>query len=157
MQVSAYQSTEVTGHFDKKYNEQSLRQFAPKQKSRKKWLIVQPVSNTNMMVDSGSVSMPSNLSMVTTLVAHLFDVTFEEMKPRLRHFDWDKYDTYRYMFEPENMSGEKPLKNFVKLQKEGYRGKAIPQRMQGKPLNWVWLANYKMNRFTSRLKPDLYL
>ncbi len=66
MQASAYQSTEVTGRFDKKYNEQSLRQFTSKQKSRKKWLIGQPVSNTNMMVDSGSVSMPLNLSMVAT-------------------------------------------------------------------------------------------
>ncbi len=82
---------------------------------------------------------------------------YEEMKPRLRHFDWDKYDTYHYMFEPYGMSGEKLLENFIKLQKEVYKGKAIMKRMQGKPFNWVWLANYKMNRFTSKLRPETYL
>ena len=81
---------------------------------------------------------------------------FDEMKPRIRHFDWDKYDTYHYMFEPTNMSGERLLSNFVKLQKEVYKGRAIMQRMAGKPLNWVWLANYAMNRFTSKLSPEYY-
>ena len=82
---------------------------------------------------------------------------FEEMKPRLRHLDWSRYDTYHYMFEPRKISGEKLLENFVKLQKEVYRGRAIMRRMYGKPLNWVWLANFMMNRFTSRLTPDMYL
>jgi bacteriochlorophyllide d C-12(1)-methyltransferase len=45
-------------------------------KSRKKWLLVQPVSNTSMMVDSGSVSMPLNLMMVATLAGQLFEVDF---------------------------------------------------------------------------------
>lgn len=81
---------------------------------------------------------------------------FDEMKPRIRHFDWDKYDTYHYMFEPTNMTGERLLENFVKLQKEVYKGRAIMQRMAGKPLNWVWLANYAMNRFTSKLSPEYY-
>jgi len=79
------------------------------------------------------------------------------MKPRIRHFDWDKYDTYHYMFEPTGMSEETLLKNFVKLQKDVYKGRAIMQRMQGKPLNWVWLANFMMNRFTSKLTPEIYL
>jgi len=82
---------------------------------------------------------------------------FDEMKPRIRHFDWDKYDTYHYMFEPTGMSGETLLKNFVKLQQEVYKGRAIMKRMQGKPLNWVWLANFMMNRFTNRLTPEIYL
>ncbi|TCD48488.1 radical SAM protein [Chlorobium sp. N1] len=82
---------------------------------------------------------------------------FEEMKPRIRHFDWDKYDTYHYMFEPKGMGGETFLKNFVKLQQEVYKGRAIMRRMQGKPLNWVWLANFMMNRFTRRLTPEIYL
>ncbi|NTW83490.1 MAG: B12-binding domain-containing radical SAM protein [Chlorobiaceae bacterium] len=82
---------------------------------------------------------------------------FEEMKPRLRHFDWSRYDTYHYMFEPRKISGEKLLENFIKLQKEVYRGRAIMQRMSGKPLNWVWLANIMMNRFTTKLKPEIYL
>ncbi|KZK74306.1 MAG: B12-binding domain-containing radical SAM protein [Pelodictyon luteolum] len=82
---------------------------------------------------------------------------FDEMKPRIRHFDWDKYDTYHYMFEPHGMGGETLLKNFVKLQQEVYKGKAIMRRMQGKPLNWVWLANFMMNRFTRKLTPEIYL
>jgi bacteriochlorophyllide d C-12(1)-methyltransferase len=81
---------------------------------------------------------------------------FDEMKPRIRHFDWDKYDTYHYMFEPTNMTGERMLSNFVKLQKEVYKGRAIMQRMAGKPMNWIWLANYAMNRFTSKLTPEYY-
>lgn len=82
---------------------------------------------------------------------------FDEMKERVRHFDWDKYDTYHYMFEPKGMGGEKLLNNFVKLQKEVYKGKAIMRRMQGKPLNWVWFVNFMMNRFTRKLTPEIYL
>lgn len=82
---------------------------------------------------------------------------FDEMKPRLRHFDWDKYDTYHYMFEPTKMTGEKLLENFVKLQREVYKGRSIMKRMKGKPFNWVWLANYMMHRFTKKLKPEIYL
>lgn len=81
---------------------------------------------------------------------------FEEMKSRVRHFDWDKYDTYHFMFEPSKISGEKLLNNFVKLQKEVYKGRSIMQRMKGKPLNWVWLVNYMMHRFTKKLSPDYY-
>ncbi|ANT64526.1 B12-binding domain-containing radical SAM protein [Prosthecochloris sp. CIB 2401] len=82
---------------------------------------------------------------------------YDEMKPRLRHFDWDKYDTYHYMFEPKGITTETFLRNFVKLQQEVYKPRAIMKRMQGKPLNWVWLANIMMNRFTSKLKPEIYL
>jgi bacteriochlorophyll C12 methyltransferase len=82
---------------------------------------------------------------------------YDEMKSRLRHFDWDKYDTYHYMFEPKKISGEKLLENFVKLQKEIYKGRSIMQRMKGKPLNWVWFVNFMMNRFTSKLSPEIYL
>jgi len=81
---------------------------------------------------------------------------FDEMKPRIRHFDWDKYDTYHYMFEPSKMSGEKLLENFVKLQKEVYKGRSIMQRMKGKPLNWVWFVNYMMHRFTKKLSAGYY-
>ncbi len=81
---------------------------------------------------------------------------FDEMKPRMRHFDWDKYDTYHYMFEPNKMAGDKMLEKFVKLQKEVYKGRAIMQRMKGKPLNWIWLANYAMNRFTQKLSKEYY-
>ncbi len=81
---------------------------------------------------------------------------FDEMKSRVRHLDWDKYDTYHYMFEPNKMSGEKLLENFVKLQKEVYKGRSIMQRMKGKPLNWVWFVNYMMHRFTKKLSPEYY-
>ncbi|NTU92837.1 MAG: B12-binding domain-containing radical SAM protein [Chlorobiaceae bacterium] len=82
---------------------------------------------------------------------------FEEMKPRIRHFDWDKYDTFHYMYEPRKMSGEKLLGQFIKLQREIYKPGAIMQRMKGKPLNWVWLANLKMNSFTRSLRLENFL
>jgi bacteriochlorophyll C12 methyltransferase len=82
---------------------------------------------------------------------------FEEMKPRIRHFDWDKYDTFHYMYEPRKISGEKLLENFIKLQREIYKGRAIMQRMKGKPLNWVWLANLMMHNFTRKLRPENFL
>lgn len=81
---------------------------------------------------------------------------FDEMKGRLRHFDWDKYDTYHLMYEPKKISGDKLLENFVKLQKEIYKGSAILKRMKGKPLNWVWFVNYAMNRFTKKLSTGYY-
>ncbi|NTU59048.1 MAG: B12-binding domain-containing radical SAM protein [Chlorobiaceae bacterium] len=82
---------------------------------------------------------------------------YDEMKPRIRHFNWDKYDTYHYMFEPKKISGEKLLDNFVKLQQEVYKGRSIMKRMYGKPLNWVWLANLAMNNFTRKLKAEAFL
>ncbi|TCD48494.1 radical SAM protein [Chlorobium sp. N1] len=82
---------------------------------------------------------------------------FDEMKPRLRHQDWDKYDTYHYMFEPKGLGTGAFLDNFVKVQREVYRGGAIMRRMKGKPVNWVWLANLQMNRFTRSLTPDIFL
>ena len=61
------------------------------------------------------------------------------------------------MFEPNKMPGEKLLENFIKLQREVYKGGAIMRRMKGKPMNWVWLANYAMNLFTKSLKSELFL
>ena len=43
---------------------------------RKKWLIIQPKSNTPLMVDSGKVSMPLNLMMVATMANTNFDIDF---------------------------------------------------------------------------------
>ncbi|NTV03056.1 MAG: radical SAM protein [Chlorobiaceae bacterium] len=82
---------------------------------------------------------------------------FEEMKPRIRHFDWDRYDTFHLMYEPKKMAGGKLIENFIKLHREVYKGGAILKRMQGKPLNWVWMANLAMNRFAARLKPEAFL
>ncbi|MBN1278926.1 MAG: B12-binding domain-containing radical SAM protein, partial [Chlorobiaceae bacterium] len=58
------------------YSEDLLQQLASRQKFRKKWLLIQPKSNTSMMVDSGTVSMPLNLIMVATIAGKLFDITF---------------------------------------------------------------------------------
>jgi bacteriochlorophyllide d C-12(1)-methyltransferase len=82
---------------------------------------------------------------------------YDEMKPRIRHFDWDKYDTFHLMYEPKKMHGEKLLANFIKLQQEIYSVKGILRRMHGKPFNWVWLANLQMNLFARRLRPELFL
>jgi bacteriochlorophyllide d C-12(1)-methyltransferase len=34
------------------FSEKILQQLAAEQKSRKRWLLIQPISNTSMMVDS---------------------------------------------------------------------------------------------------------
>ncbi|MEI7708372.1 MAG: B12-binding domain-containing radical SAM protein, partial [Chlorobium sp.] len=57
-------------------SEKPLHQFPVVLKSKKRWLLIQPVSNTSMMVDSGTVSMPLNLIMVASMVGKQFDVTF---------------------------------------------------------------------------------
>lgn len=79
------------------------------------------------------------------------------MKPRIRHFDWDRYDTYHFMYEPKKITGEKLLENFIKLQREVCKGGAIMRRMKGKPLDRVWLANLMMHDFTRRLRPESFL
>lgn len=47
-----------------------------KPKQRKRWLLIQPKSRTNLMVDSGKVSIPLNLMMVGTLAQKHFDIDF---------------------------------------------------------------------------------
>ncbi|NTU54233.1 MAG: B12-binding domain-containing radical SAM protein, partial [Chlorobiaceae bacterium] len=59
--------------------------------------------------------------------------------------------------EPKKIGTDTFLENFVKIQKEVYGARAIMRRMKGKPLNWVWLANLQMNRFTRALKPAMFL
>ncbi|NTV45942.1 MAG: radical SAM protein [Chlorobiales bacterium] len=82
---------------------------------------------------------------------------YDEMKPRIRHFEWDKYDTFHYMYEPKKMSGEEMVKNFIKIQQEVYSLKSIYKRMQGKPVSWVWGINIAMHFFSKRLKPEMFL
>ncbi|NTV98350.1 MAG: radical SAM protein, partial [Chlorobiaceae bacterium] len=74
-------------------SEDHLKQLAAQQKSRRKWLLVQPKSGTSMMVDSGTVSMPLNLIMVATLVGELFEVTFiDERLGDIIPEDFSAYD-----------------------------------------------------------------
>ncbi len=82
---------------------------------------------------------------------------FEEMKPRIEHFNWDKYDTYHYIFKPAKMEREEFLRAFIKIQQEIYSWKNIWYRMKGKPFNWVWMVNVAMHYFTRRLKPEMFL
>ena len=55
------------------------------------------------------------------------------------------------------MGTERFLSNFVKVPQEVSRGGSILRRMKGERLNWVWLANLQMNRFTRALKPAMFL
>ncbi|MCG8347013.1 MAG: radical SAM protein, partial [Chloroflexales bacterium] len=82
---------------------------------------------------------------------------FEEMKPRIRHFDWDKYDTFHYMYEPAKIKQEEFLKNFIKVQREVYSWPNIYRRMRGRKLDWVWMVNIAMHYFTRRLTPETFL
>ncbi len=76
MQIVQSETPVSPVNFTSDPSEELFRQLAAEQRSRKKWLLIQPVSNTSMMVDSGTVSMPLNLIMVATLVGTIFDVTF---------------------------------------------------------------------------------
>ncbi len=82
---------------------------------------------------------------------------FEEMKPRIEHFNWDKYDTYHYTYKPAKMEREEFLNAFIKVQREVYSWKNIWHRMAGKPLNWVWAVNVAMHYFTRRLTPQMFM
>ena len=82
---------------------------------------------------------------------------FDEIKPRIRHFDWDKYDTFHYMYKPEKLGEKEFLENFIKVQREVYSWKSIWYRMQGKPMNWLWAVNIAMHYFTKRLKPEMLM
>ena len=82
---------------------------------------------------------------------------FEEIKPRITHFDWDKYDTFHYMYEPAKIGREQFLKNFIKVQRAVYSWPGIYKRMAGRKLDWVWLVNIAMHNFTQRLTPDMLM
>lgn len=82
---------------------------------------------------------------------------FDEMKPRIVHFDWDKYDTFHYMYKPMKMEREEFLENFIKIQREIYSWKSIWHRLHGKPFNWIWMVNVAMHYFTQRLTPKMLM
>ncbi len=82
---------------------------------------------------------------------------FEEIKPRILHFDWNKYDTFHYLYHPARMGQEEFLKNFIKIQREVYSWRSIYRRMQGRKLDWVWALNVAMHHFTHQLKPEMFL
>lgn len=84
-------------------------------------------------------------------------VWFEEIKDRVLHFDWDKYDTFHYMYHPAKMEQEDFLKNFIKIQKEVYSWKGIYHRLRGRKIDWIWGANLAMHHFTHRLTPEMLL
>jgi bacteriochlorophyll C12 methyltransferase len=84
-------------------------------------------------------------------------VWFDEIKDRVLHFDWDKYDTFHYMYHPKKMQQEAFLKNFIKIQQEVYSLRGIHQRMQGRKMDWLWGVNLAMRHFTRRLKPEMFL
>ncbi len=82
---------------------------------------------------------------------------FEEIQDRVVHFDWDKYDTIHYMYQPAKMEKSEFLKNFIKIQREVYSWKGIYQRLQGRKPDWVWGLNLAMHYFAQRLKPTMLL
>lgn len=82
---------------------------------------------------------------------------FDEIKPRIAHFDWDKYDTIHYMYEPARMQRDEFIANFIKIQRDVYSWKAIHHRLRGRKLDWVWGVNIAMHWFSRRLRPELLL
>ncbi len=82
---------------------------------------------------------------------------FDEMHPRIQHFDWDKYDVYHSLYKPARMDQEDFLKNFIKIQREVYSWKGIRRRMMGHRPDWIWTVNLAMHHFTHTLKPEMLL
>jgi radical SAM superfamily enzyme YgiQ (UPF0313 family) len=82
---------------------------------------------------------------------------FEEMKDRVLHLDWDKYDTFHYMYHPTKMEQSEFLRNFIKIQQEVYSWKGIYHRLRGRKIDWIWGANLAMHYFVHQLKPEMLL
>ncbi len=81
---------------------------------------------------------------------------YEEMQPRIIQRNWDKYDTFHYMYEPAKMRRDEFLGNFIKLQRGIYSWPNIWKRMAGRKFDWVWLVNIAMHYFTQRLTPETF-
>lgn len=82
---------------------------------------------------------------------------YEEMKDRIVNFDYNKYDTFHYMYQPANLEREEFLKNFIKLQREVYSWRSIFKRLRGRKPDWIWGVNVAMHFFTQRLTPQMLM
>jgi bacteriochlorophyll C12 methyltransferase len=82
---------------------------------------------------------------------------YEEMKPRIEQHDWNKYDTFHYMYEPEKLPKAEFLRNFIKVQREIYSWPNILKRLGPRKPDWVWLVNIAMHYFTRKLTPETFL
>jgi bacteriochlorophyll C12 methyltransferase len=82
---------------------------------------------------------------------------YDEMRPRIVQHDWDKYDTFHYMYEPAKLQRDEFLRSFIKVQRAVYSWPNIWKRMAGRKLDWVWLVNIAMHYFTQRLTPDMLM
>ncbi|NJN15906.1 MAG: radical SAM protein [Oscillochloris sp.] len=82
---------------------------------------------------------------------------YEEMKARIVQHDWNKYDTFHYMYEPAKIQRDEFLGNFIKVQREIYSWPNIWKRMAGRKFDWIWMVNIAMHYFTRRLTPATFL
>jgi bacteriochlorophyll C12 methyltransferase len=80
---------------------------------------------------------------------------YDEMKSRIQHFDWDKYDVYHSLYRPAKMDQEEFLRNFIKIQREVYSWRGIYRRMAGRRPDWIWSVNVAMHYFTRSLTPEM--
>lgn len=82
---------------------------------------------------------------------------YEEMKPRIVQHDWNKYDTFHYMYEPARIGRDEFLKAFIKIQREIYSWPNILKRLGPRKPDWVWIVNIAMHYFTRRITPEMLL
>lgn len=82
---------------------------------------------------------------------------YEEMKLRIVQHDWNKYDTFHYMYEPARIGRDEFLKAFIKVQREIYSWPNILKRLGPRKPDWVWIVNIAMHYFTRRLTPEMLL
>ncbi len=82
---------------------------------------------------------------------------YEEMKPRIVQHDWNKYDTFHYMYQPARIDRDQFLKAFIKIQREIYSWPNIIKRLGARKPDWVWIVNIAMHYFTRRITPEMLL
>lgn len=82
---------------------------------------------------------------------------FEEMKPRLQHFDWSKYDVQHSVYRPARIDQERLITNYIKLHHEVFSWKSIYQRVGWKKAPWLLMANVAMHHHAQAWKPALFV
>ena len=82
---------------------------------------------------------------------------FEEMQPRLLHFNWDKYDLMHYMYKPAKMDQDELLNGFTKIQRKVYSLRAIYHRLKSRKIDRLWGINVGIHFFMYGWKPTRWL
>ncbi|MEI7644048.1 MAG: radical SAM protein [Chloroflexales bacterium] len=82
---------------------------------------------------------------------------YDEIKPRLQHTDWDKYDVQHSVYAPANLDQERLLTNYIKLYREVFSWRGLRHRISWDKPAWIKLANVGIHFFAQGLKPQQFI